>query len=166
MASIIREDGTTTTSEAELEEELIHYYRQAFNPNGERPYDPPDTASSFAEHGGLDFTTEEVREAAKACNFSKAIGPDGFDGRIIGTDKQLDEKIFKDIAAAMNSGSIKEFLRHGRLVPLSKTRGANSVRCEEVRPIIVKSHITKIMEKAILARLSSSHEHLLKVGSY
>ena len=41
-------------------------------------------------------------------------------------------------------------LRSGRLVPLQKTVTKGPVALEDIRPIVVRSHISKIMEKAIL----------------
>lgn len=40
------------------------------------------------------FSAEDIRQAAAAINFDKAIGPDGFDGCILGLNEQLDAKVF------------------------------------------------------------------------
>lgn len=114
----------------------------------------------------LTFTAEEIRSAAKQCKFKKGIGNDGFDGEVIGKDEALDSKIFADIAAALNERKIPEFLKHGRLIPLSKIRTQATVKVDDIRPIVVKSHLTKIIEKAIFARVKDSHEHLFKTGPY
>lgn len=53
----------------------------------------------------------------------------------------------------MNTGQIPEYLTEGRLIPLSTTKkGETIVEIDKIRPIVVKSHISKIMEMAILHR--------------
>ena len=74
--------------------------------------------------------------------------------------------MFEDIARALNNEAIPDFLKVGRLVALSKVKTKSAVTCDDVRPIVVKSHLVKIMEKAILARLQESHKHLTQTGLY
>jgi hypothetical protein len=38
-------------------------------------------------------------------------------------------------------------------VPLQKTLTKGPVKLDDIRPIVVRSHISKIMEKAILAKV-------------
>jgi len=61
---------------------------------------------------------------------------------------------------------IPKYLREGRLIPLSKNKGKEEALLEEIRPIIVRSHISKVMEKAILAKAEHLAPHLLKTGLY
>ena len=79
------------------------------------------------------------------CNFVKSVGEDGFDGTVLNLNKQLRLKVCQDIANALNSGVISPHLRDGRLVPLSKIKGKEIVKLDEIRPIVVKSHQSKIM---------------------
>jgi hypothetical protein len=64
------------------------------------------------------FTREEVTEAIKSCNFKKGLGPDCFDGNILGSNTILKAKVVEEIVNALNIASIPEYLRTGRLVPL------------------------------------------------
>ena len=48
------------------------------------------------------------------------------------------------------------------MVPLKKTSTKGPVALDEIRPIVVRSHISKIMEKAILAKVNESCPHLLE----
>jgi len=57
------------------------------------------------------------------------------------------------------------YLRYSKLITLSKT-SKQEVDIEKTRPILVSSHITKILEKAIVAKLGSLDSSLLKVGDY
>ena len=67
------------------------------------------------------FTVEEIQEATKSSNFNKGLGPDCFDGSILKNNSQLEMKVLYEITNALNSASIPEYLRVGRLVPLQKT---------------------------------------------
>ena len=53
----------------------------------------------------------------------------------------------------MNNGDIPSHLREGRLVAFSKKKNNTAVTLNDIRPIVINSHITKIMEKAILLKL-------------
>ena len=67
------------------------------------------------------FTIEEIQDATKSSNFNKGLGPDCFDGNILKNNSQLEMKVLYEITYALNSASIPEYLRVGRLVPLQKT---------------------------------------------
>ena len=64
------------------------------------------------------FTQEEVLEAMRNSNFNKVLGPDCFDGNIMKNNPQLQEKIAEEIATALNTGAIPDYLKVGRLIPL------------------------------------------------
>jgi len=66
----------------------------------------------------------------------------------------------------MNSGSLPHYLTFGRLVPLSKKKGEEVVEANDIRPIVVRSHISKIVEKALHARLLQKHPRLTATGRY
>ena len=54
----------------------------------------------------------------------------------------------------------------GRLVPLQITLTKGAVALDEIRPIVVRSHISKIMEKAIFERIKTSSPHLISSKNY
>ena len=54
----------------------------------------------------------------------------------------------------------------GRLVPLQKTFTKGPCNLDEIRPIVVRSHLSKIMEKAILERIKSQCPHLISSKVY
>ncbi len=56
-------------------------------------------------------------------------------------------------------------MKEGRLVLLSKTTDEIAEVCN-TRPIIVLPHLSKIVEKAILAKLEVLGSDLLKTGNY
>src|SRR5689334_7883987 len=59
----------------------------------------------------------------------------------------------------MGGGSLPAYLPEGRLVLLSKT-GSSSAPVDDSRPIVVLSHISKILEKALQAQRSRKQTSL------
>ena len=94
------------------------------------------------------------------------MGPDCFDGGVLHSNDQLKDKVVSEITEALNSASIPTYLREGRLVPLQKTLTKGPVKLDDIRPIVVRSHISKIMEKAILAKVRESCPHLIESKVY
>ena len=64
------------------------------------------------------FTAEDVVAATKSSNFNKGLGPDCFDGNVLKSSAELNDKIMAEVADALNTKRIPEYLRVGRLVPL------------------------------------------------
>ncbi len=93
------------------------------------------------------FTKEDVITATKCSNFNKGLGPDCFDGNMLRSNVELHDKIVTEITDALNEMKIPEYLRVGRLVPLQKTTTKGPVGLDEIRPIVARSHVSKIMEK-------------------
>jgi hypothetical protein len=108
----------------------------------------------------------DITEAIKSSNFNKGLGPDCFDGNILHLDELLCSKISLEIMDALNQGNIPEYLRVGRMVPLQKTSTKGTVALDEIRPIVVRSHILKIMEKAILVKVNESCPHIIESKLY
>ena len=67
---------------------------------------------------------------------------------------------------ALNKGEIPEYLKTGRMVPLQKTASKGPVALDEIRPIVVKSHKSKIIEKAILAKINECAPYLIESKMY
>ena len=72
----------------------------------------------------------------------------------------------QEISDSLNNSQIPEYLRIGRLVPLQKTFTKGPCSLDEIRPIVVRSHLSKIMEKAILERIKSQCPHLIASKVY
>ena len=72
----------------------------------------------------------------------------------------------QEISDSLNNSQIPEYLRIGRLVPLQKTFTKGPCSLDEIRPIVVRSHLSKIMEKAILERVKSQCPHLIASKVY
>ena len=95
----------------------------------------------------------------KASNFNKGLGPDGFDGTVL-KPGDPSHRLTQEIAALIlgllnNPMSIPKYLYEGRLVPLSKNKGKDQAELKDIRPIVVRSHIAKILEKAIMAKVAA-----------
>ena len=48
---------------------------------------------------------------------------------------------------------IPNHMKEGKLIPISKIRSQRIVTINQIRPIVVKSHLSKIAEKTIIARI-------------
>ena len=99
------------------------------------------------------FKLSDITEAIKSSNFNKGLGPDCFDGNILQLNELLCSKISLEIMDALNQGDIPEYLRVGRMVPLQKTSTKGPVALDEIRPIVVRSHISKIIKRPSLQKL-------------
>jgi hypothetical protein len=64
------------------------------------------------------FTVDDVVDATKCSNFNKGLGPDCFDGNMLKSSTDLNDKVMVEITDALNTMNIPEYLRVGRLVPL------------------------------------------------
>ena len=62
--------------------------------------------------------------------------------------------------------SIPKYLYEGRLVPLSKNKGKDQAELKDIRPIVVRSNLAKILEKAIMAKVATLAPHLLQTKIY
>ena len=106
----------------------------------------------------------------RASNFNKGLGPDGFDGTILqpgNPDHRLTQVITGQILGLLgNPQKIPKYLYEGRLVPLSKNKGKDQAELKDIRPIVVRSHVAKIMEKAIMAKVAAEAPHLLQTRIY
>ena len=111
-------------------------------------------------------TVSEIQTAIDQCNFNKGIGPDGFDGRIFERDPSIREFISEEIKDTLNRGEISNHLKIARLVPLTKIKGRSVASVEEIRPIMIKSHLFKIIEKVVLNKIKSTRSTLLHSGDY
>ena len=52
------------------------------------------------------------------------------------------------------------------MVPLQKRASKGPVALDEIRPIVVRSLISKIMEEAILAKINKCFPHLIESKMY
>ena len=112
------------------------------------------------------FSVSDILDAIEQFNFKKAIGEDGFDGRILSIFPEVRAKVAQWITDGLNSESLPDYLRDGRMVPLSKRKDIDVVSLDDIRPIVIKSHIAKICEKALLAKIKLNSGYLLEIPKY
>jgi hypothetical protein len=106
------------------------------------------------------FSLEDVMEAIEGINPNKAIGPDLFDARLFKNNHDLKQDVAQQIKEMLNSGNIPDYLLEGRLVLLSKDK-TGIASPSETRPINILSHIRRILEKALLSKITSISPYLL-----
>ena len=51
-------------------------------------------------------------------------------------------------------------------MPLSKNKGLDQAELKDIRPIVMRSHVAKILEKAIMAKVAAVAPHLLQTRIY
>jgi hypothetical protein len=116
------------------------------------------------------FTAQNVEEPMRAFNFNKGLSPDGSDCIILkpcDASHRLTQEITAQILGLLgNPQAIPKYLYEGRLVPLSKNKGKDQAELKDIRPIVVRSHIAKILEKAIMAKVAAVAPHLLQTRIY
>ena len=100
---------------------------------------------------GSIFGTDDIERAIKEVGFSKALGPNLFDGSVLAND-DVKANCIQFLHTCLNKGGIKQYLKESRLILLSKT-DSNEVTCDNIRPIQVTSHLTKVIEQAIKNKL-------------
>jgi len=110
------------------------------------------------------FSKDDFENAIEECNFSKSIGADGFDGTCL-KDPDVKRNLIEYLLDCTSREDLPLYLNEGKLVLLSKS-DSPIAKIEETRPIAVLSHISKIVEKAILAKLKSTQSKLMDVGRY
>ena len=112
--------------EVEIFEDRIHVEKAIcdyFSDIYKRPeHMAPDTGNDMEDEEMINtsplFTMDEVVAATKCSNFNKGLGPDCFDGNMLKSSAELNEKIMAEVTDALNTMRIPEYLRIGRLVPL------------------------------------------------
>lgn len=72
----------------------------------------------------------------------------------------------EDIRKALNTGSFPSYFNDGRLIPLSKVSGKTVVTVDDIRPIVVKAHLLKVCERAILNKLEGTQSSIFSTGRY
>ena len=164
VRGILTEDGQIVRDEHEMGRMIAHAYQELRCMDENTKEDRRD--EHLSEEMTERYMDQDIEEAIKECNFNKAIGPDGFDGKILEKDEEIKEKIVKEIRTALNRNEIGQHLKTARLVPLSKNKGSDIARVNEIRPIAVKSHLFKIMERAVENKLKESGSRLLKCDGY
>ena len=111
-----------------------------------------------------------MEEAIKASNINKGLGPDGFDGTILRpgdpSHRHTQEVTAQILSLLKDPASIPKYLYEGRLVPLSKNKGMDQAELKDIRPIVVRSHLAKILEKTIMAKVATLAPHLLQTRIY
>lgn len=112
------------------------------------------------------FRWEDVEAQIGNCNFKKAIGPDGFNGHILHKNKEIRRRVCEEVALYLNAGRFPEYLKEGRLIPLSKRKGYDSVETDDIRPLVVESHLKKLIKKTVRAKINETKSKILSTGTY
>ena len=61
-----------------------------------------DEEPDLSPNGMPLFNSADISEAINDCNFEKAIGPDGFDGRVLKMNEDIQAKVVNELTEALN----------------------------------------------------------------
>jgi hypothetical protein len=174
VKSVIKDDQLISEKD-QVEQAIADYFQEFYGGEDLQMDDGADLAlwerlERAAEANQDLFSDVDVVEAIKASNFNKGLGPDGFDGSILkpGDPSHPPTQVLSaQILGLLNKPmSIPKYLYEGRLVPLSKNKGKDQAELKDIRPIVVRSHLAKILEKAIMAKVAALAPHLLQTRIY
>jgi hypothetical protein len=113
------------------------------------------------------FSVEDILSAIDQVNFNKAMGPNEFNGQLLKQSQQVRAKYDNSVLAALYQNRIPASLSKTRLIPHTKNRGLYQGSFDEIRPILVRSHLSKIMKKAILSSLmKEENKRILSTHNY
>lgn len=97
IKGLIIDGGQTVHDKCLIDKYLAEHYKDdSFSIPNESIVNNPRSTSNI-------FTVENILEAIGQCNFSKAMGDDGFDGRILSNSPDLQQKVAKDVANCLNN---------------------------------------------------------------
>ena len=174
VRAVIKEDQLISEKDS-VELAIADYFQEVYGGSDQQADTEEDLVmwsrlEAAAEMVQRLLTVTDVEEAMKASNFNKGLGPDRFDGTILRPgdhSHRLKQKVTSQILGLLNDpASIPKYLYEGRLVPLSKKKGMDQAELKDIRPIVVRSHLAKILEKAIMAKVASLAPHLLQTRIY
>ncbi len=100
----------------------------------------------------------------KSAISKKALGTDEFYGTCL-KDPEIKQGVIKFVLKALNNNKMLDYLKEAKMILLTKTNSAEA-RIENTRPIMILSHLTKIIEKCIKLKLEATSSQLLGTKSY
>lgn len=112
------------------------------------------------------FSVNDFEGIFDECNFDKSLGDDYFCGTILKQNKQLRDNFIVLALDVLNEEKpMPKYLSTSKLIAITKS-SKSEVEIDQVRPICVQSHVTKIFEKVILKKFSSINSDMLNVQDY
>jgi hypothetical protein len=87
-----------------------------------------------------------------------------FSGELL-SDKRIRQAVLDDIQKMLNSAKVPAYLKEARLTAMSKT-DSQAVRVDQTRPLMILSHNTKIIEKAVKNKIRELGSRLFDTESY
>ena len=174
VKSVIKEEQLITDRDS-VEQAIAEYFEDVYG-GKDREVDSEEDLTLWTRLEATTdlmvqlFTTADVTEAMKASNFNKGLGPDGLDGYMLrpgDASHRLTQELTSQITTLLNNPMlIPKYLYEGWLVPLSKNKGMDQAELKDIRPIVVRSHVAKILEKAIMAKVAVLAPDLMQTRIY
>ena len=156
-----KKDGTLTTNNQEVADELSSEYKAAFStPDPEavvhdpktfflgETLEPSEEETKFEPLTDLEFTPEDVKNAFKSFKKGSSPGPDCFPTDILKEcAEELAPVFYLIYRESIDEGNVPEFLKMAKITPLPK--GGSRQFAKNFRPVALTSNIVKGLEKII-----------------
>jgi hypothetical protein len=94
------------------------------------------------------------------------MGLDCFNGKLLLEDEEVREKVISLIRDTLNWGNLSTKLAMVQLVMLSKRRNEEYVAMQDVLSHIIRSYLSKIVERTLIDRINAAAPHIFTWGGY
>jgi len=143
-------NGQIINKSEEMAEMLAQQYSSVFsNPSTE----PPIFESSVADINNIQVTPQEIIDAISEIKPNSAAGPDGFPAVLLRNCKEwLAQPLAELWNLSMSSNQIPQSLKTSIIPPIHK--GGSKADPANYRPVALTSHLIKVYEKVIRARMT------------
>ena len=117
MKGLIDEDGTIHMLQEDIDEKIFKYFEEILcSGHTINKGDTQESGGDVRMHEEVHmeqqvFSNGDIVEAMQECNFDKAMGCDGFDGRILSKSAEVKTKIASELCLAMNKGVLPSYFQ-------------------------------------------------------
>ena len=154
---LVREDGSITTTDAEICREFNETFQTSFTTE---TTSPPEISTSLNLNRMLSNITileKEVSETLKELDPHSAAGPDGVAAYVlVQCADQLSKPLTFLFNLSLQTEKLPSIWKTGDIIPIFKNKGSRNC-ASNYRPVSLTSILCKVMEKIVRRKIS---EHL------
>ena len=124
-----------------------------------------ETLQSFHSLTDVQFTTDDIEKAIDKLKTDAAPGPDNIPAMLLKRcKKSLSKPIYTLWKKSIETGEVPQVLKHGLITPIFK-KGSKGDPAN-YRPVTLTSHLIKVFERVIAARLMDFMETYNKFNAH
>ena len=153
-------DGKFVVDSKEMAELLSMQYSSVFSTPFSEPLNPDETFKQTAASNLMDFSfnQEDIIKSIDDISANAAAGPDGFPAVFLKKCKlELALPLYNMWRQYLDLGITPSSSRTSHIVPIHK--GDSTAKAANYRPVALTSHLVKLFEKIVRARIVSYLEH-------